>query len=114
MIHARGLDTIRVTKVKGHATEADVEQGRVRLEDKLGNAEADTAADLGRRHQSERVMDARRALLNAREFGYPTMLQLHRFMVAVSRVSVNHDGRSGSAPDPLVCDHRSRIHASQG
>ena len=54
-------------------------------------------------------MDARRALLNAREFGYPTMLQLHRFMVAVSRVSVNHDGRGGSAPDPLVCDHRSRI-----
>ena len=41
MIRARGLDTVRVTKVKGHATDADVDSGRVRLEDKLGNAEAD-------------------------------------------------------------------------
>ena len=32
--------------VKGHATDGDVEQGRVWLEDKLGNFEADAAADL--------------------------------------------------------------------
>ena len=40
--------------------------------DKFGNVEADTAADLGRRHQSEAVVDARRALINAREFWYST------------------------------------------
>ena len=51
MIRTRVQDTVRVTKVKGHATDADVEQGRIRPEDRLGNAEADTAADLGRRHQ---------------------------------------------------------------
>ena len=67
MIQAREQDTVRVTKVKGHATEADVEQGRVRLEDRLGNQKADAAADLGRRHQLEQVMDVRRALLNASE-----------------------------------------------
>ena len=39
---------VRVTTVKGHATDADVEQGRIRPEDRLWNAEADTAADLGR------------------------------------------------------------------
>ena len=39
----------RVTKVTGHATDVDVDQGRVRIEDKLVNAEADTAADVGRR-----------------------------------------------------------------
>ena len=44
---------MRVTKVKGHAEDADVQSGRVRLEDQVGNAEADTAADLGRRHQSQ-------------------------------------------------------------
>ena len=108
MIHARGLDTVRVTQVKGHATEADVEQGRVREEDKVGNAEADTAAVSGRRHQSEAVWDARRALLNARELWYPITLQLHRFMAAVSRVSVNHDEQGGSAPDPLFWDQGSR------
>ena len=46
MIPARGLDTVRVTKVEGHATDADVDSGRVGLEDKHGNAEADEAADL--------------------------------------------------------------------
>ena len=79
MIHARGPDTVRVTKVKGHTTEADVEQGRVRMEDRLGNDEADTAAGLDRRHPIEDV-----DVLDAREFWYPIMLQLHRFMVAVS------------------------------
>ena len=48
MIWARELDTVQVAKVKGHATDADVDSGRVRLDDKHGNAEADDAADLGR------------------------------------------------------------------
>ena len=109
LIQARGLDTVRVTKGEGHAAEADVEQGRVREEDKLGNAEADNAADLGRRQQSEVVMDARRALLNAWEYWYSIILQLHRFMVAVSPVSVNHDERGGSALDPLVWGRGSRM-----
>ena len=99
---------MKVTKVKGDAAEADVEQGRVRLEDRLGNLEADTPADLGRRHQLEEVMDVQRALLNAREFWYPIVLQLHRFMVVISWVSVNHDGWGGSALDPLVWDQGSR------
>ena len=55
-----------------------------------------------RRHQPEEVLDVRRALRNARELWYPIVLQLHRFMVAISWVSVNHDGRGGSAPDFLV------------
>ena len=60
--------TVRVRKVKGHATEADVQQGRVRAEDRFGNEEANAAADLGGRHQLERVMDVRRAFLNANFF----------------------------------------------
>ena len=67
----------------------------MRLEDKLGNAEDDAAADLGSRHQSGLLMDAGRILLRVR---------LHRFMIAVARVAVNHDGKGGSEPDPLVWD----------
>ena len=93
MIRTRGRRTVRVTKVTGHATDVDVDQGRVRLEDKLGNAEADTAADVGRRHQTELLMDAWRSLLEARTHWYPIMQQLHRFMIAVSRVAVNYDGK---------------------
>ena len=108
MIRTRGRGTVRVTKVKGCAEDSDVQQGRVRLEDQLGKAEADAAADLGRRHQSELLIDARRRLLRARSHWYPIMLQLHRFMIAVARVIVNHDGKSGKAPDPLVWDQGSR------
>ena len=101
MIRTRGRETVRVTKVKGHAEDADVQSGRVRLEDQVGNAEADTAADLGRRHQSEVVIDARGRLLKARSYWYHIMLDLHRFMIAVARVTVNHDGKGGTAPHPL-------------
>ena len=105
LIRTRGRETVRVTKVKGHAEDLDVQQGRVRLEDQLGNAEADDAADLGRRHQYELLIDARRNLLQARTHWYPVVQQLHRFMIAVSSgVAVNHDGKGRSAPDPLVWD----------
>ena len=73
-----------------------------------GNAEADMAADLGRRHQSEVLIDARRRLLGARSHWYPIIADLHRFMIAIARVSVNHDGKGGTAPDPLVWDQGSR------
>ena len=65
MIRTRGRDTVRVTKVKGHAKDDDVQHGRVRLTDQQGNVEADIAADLGRRHQSELLINARRRLLQA-------------------------------------------------
>ena len=95
LIRIRGRETVRVTNVKGHATDADVEQGRVRLVDQIENAEADTAADLGRRHRSEMIMDARSCLLKVRTHWYPIMQQLHRFMIAISRVAVNHDEKGG-------------------
>ena len=52
-------------------------------------------ADLGRRHHSEVLIDARRRLLQARCHWYPIMSDLHRFMIAVAQVSVNHDGKGG-------------------
>ena len=38
MIRTRGRETVRVTKVKRHAEDVDVQQGRVRLVDQQGNA----------------------------------------------------------------------------
>ena len=90
-----------VTKVKGHSTDEDVEQGQAGAEDKYRNAQADAATEVGRKHQFEVVMYARRVLVNARGHWYPFMMQLHKLMVAVSGVSVNHDGRGGNAPGPM-------------
>ena len=63
MLLLRGLDTVKVTKVKGHASEDMVVDGRVRDLDRLGNRAADEAADLWRRRVPVRVIDARRNLV---------------------------------------------------
>ena len=43
---------MRITKVKGHATDEMVAKGEVRREDQEGNNEADKAAELGATTQS--------------------------------------------------------------
>ena len=101
MLRRRGLDTVYISKVKGHA-DGMVLHGQVRREDKLGNDAADEAADFGRRRVSPAVIDARRNLSGVCGRWYPVVLDLHRFFIAISRAVVNHDGRSGTAPDPLV------------
>ena len=50
------------------------------------------------------LIDARRRLLKVRGYWYPILLDLHLLKVAVASVTVNHDGRGGTAPDPLVWD----------
>ena len=102
MLHPRGLDTVRITKVKGHADEGMVLDGQVREVDTIGNDAADEAADFGRRRVGNAVIDARRNLSGVCGRWYPVLLDLHRFFIAISRAVVNHDGRDGTAPDPLV------------
>ena len=70
MLSLRGLNTVEVTKVKGHATRAMVASGDVRLEDLVGNNGADAAADLGRLRQHDDVITARRNLLLVRRFWF--------------------------------------------
>ena len=99
MLHLRGLDTVRITKVKCHA---EVLDGRVREVDRLGNDAADEAADFGRRRVGNAVIVARRNLSGVCCRWYPVILDLRLFFIAISRAVVNHDGRDGTAPDPLV------------
>ena len=102
ILHLRGLDTVRISKVKGHADAGMVLDGRVREVDRLGNDAADEAGDFGRRRVYPAVIDARRNLSGVCGHWYPVVLDLHRFFIAISRAVVNHDGRDGSAPGPLV------------
>ena len=104
MLCLRGFDTVKVSKLKGHATRAMVNNGDVRFEDLVGNNGADAAADLGRLRQHDDVITARRDLLRVRRFWYPIIFDLHKFMVAISRIEVNHDGFGGTAPDAMVLD----------
>ena len=102
MIDLRRSDTVRITKVKGHADEDMVADGRVRMVDRLGNNAADEAADFGRRRVGPAVIDARRNLSGVCSRWYPVVRDLHRFFIAISRAVVNHDGFAGTAPDPMV------------
>ena len=101
MLRLRGLATARVTKVKGHADEVMVLDGRVREVDRLGNAAADEA-DFGCRRVDPAITDARRDLSGVCRRWYPAILDLHRFFIAISRAVVNHDDCEGPAPDALV------------
>ena len=92
MLRLRGLDTVQMTKVKGHADDGMVLDGRVREIDRLGNDAADEAADFGRREVGEAVIDARRNLSGVCSRWYPVLLDLHRFFIAISGAVVNHDG----------------------
>ena len=102
MLHLRGLDTVRISKVKGHADEGMVLDGLVRELDRFGDSAADDAADFGRRRVSNAVIDTRRNLSGVCGRWYPVVLDLHRFFIAISRGVFNHDGGSGTAPDPMV------------
>ena len=81
MLRLRGLDTVRVTKVKGHADECVVLNGRFREVDRFGNNAADEAADFGRRRVCIAVIDARRNLSGVCGRWYPVILDLHRFLL---------------------------------
>ena len=79
MIQERGVDTVCISKVKGHADDGMVLHDQVRREDKLGNDAADEAADFGRRRVGNSVIDARRNLSGVCGRWYPVILDLHRF-----------------------------------
>ena len=102
MLHLRGLDTVRISMVKGHADEGKVLDGRVREIDRLGNDAADEAADFGRRRVGHAVIDTRRNLSGVCGRWFLVILDFHRFFIAISRAVVNHYGRDGTAPDFLV------------
>ena len=86
----------------------------------MGNNAADEAADFGSRRVGNAVIDARRNLSGVCGRWYPIILDLHRFFIAVSRAVVNHDGRDGTDPDPLVWSagtlpkRRRLVHAIRG
>ena len=78
-----GLQSTRITEVKGHADDELVWIGAVEQVDKNG--------------------DRRRVFSQACHTWYPLVYNLHRFFISVARVVVNNDDKGGSALDPMVC-----------
>ena len=102
LVELRGPRTTAVSKVKGHADEGLVREGRVRELDRIGNDLADRAADLGRCRVEVALDRDRKGYSDICKNWYPVIKELHRFFIAISRAVVNDDGRGGLAPDPMV------------
>ena len=102
MLRLRGLDTVCISKVTGHADEALVRAGGPRELDRLGNDGADESADLGRRRVPWWVIDARRNYSGVCARWRPLVLSLHLFCIAIARAVVSHYGVAGTALDPMV------------
>ena len=101
LVRWRGSGCTAVTKVKGHADEGLVAQGRVREVDRIGNNEAD-AADLGRKRVHHAISDARRLVSRACVRWCPVVRELHRFFIAIARAALNEDGLVGTSLHPVV------------
>lgn len=60
-----GPESIRISKVKGHATESQVEDGTVKAEHKEGNDRSDDAATIGIRSQSQGILETSNWLIKS-------------------------------------------------
>ena len=76
--------------------------GEARDLDRLGNNRADEAADFRRRRVPWWIIDAQRNCSGVCARWRPVFLGLHRFLVAIARAVVNHDGGTGTSMDPMV------------
>ena len=102
MVRSRDRGNTLVSKFKGHADEGMVAMGRVREVDRIGNNEADAAADMGRRRVHGSITDARRLVNAACARWYPVVKELQHFFVAIARTVVNHDGSGSTSLHPTV------------
>ena len=91
----QGPDSAQISKVKGHADESMVRDGRVRMLDKIGNDLADPAADFGRRRVPPAISDSMRMVHSACTAWYSLIPDLHRLFIAIAGKAVNRDGRGG-------------------
>ena len=81
MLHLRGLDTVRISKVKDNADEVLVRAGGARDLDMLGKTAGDEAADFGRWRVPWWIIDARRNYSGVCARWRPVVLGLHRFLL---------------------------------
>ena len=73
-VHATNPWAVWMTKVKGHATEEEVQQGTVQPEDKEGNDYADEAAGKGS-HTEQEMLSAIASLYSRRNKPFQTFVR---------------------------------------
>ena len=76
MAKQKGPNSIKISKVKGHATEKNIQEGLATLKDKRGNDRADRAADEGVKNHSDEICKISR-IHAKRQQGYIWFIKLY-------------------------------------
>ena len=101
LVKQRGPETVKITKVKGHATEEMVEQGKVEAEDKAGNDMADQAADQGAT-KSQGRLQVFASLYAWRQGRYRKMMaRIQQFIVEVKKEEKKLKQEDNKVEDPF-------------
>ena len=113
-VEERGPACTRISKVKGHATQEMVDEGKVQKEDKEGNGQADTGADRGA-VTMQKVTLKLADLYSWRHGGYRNlMIRIPRFIVGLQ----NHDrklrGEEKDKEDPFRKEEKRRYAYQKG
>ena len=91
----------KVAEVEGHADEGMVADGRAREIDRVGDNEADAAADMGRRRLHCSITDARRYVNGGCARWYPIVSDLHHLFIAIAR-TLGEDDHGDTSLHPVV------------
>ena len=81
----RGAGSIKVSKVKGHATEEQVESGEVKSEHREGNNKADHAANKGVQEHQTGLREFARWLAKRQRDYIEVMAEIQAMIVEVAK-----------------------------
>jgi len=85
IVKAKGAEAVRLTKVKGHATEEMVKQGKVKEEHKVGNDFSDEAADIGVEQHGNEFLEAS-TFFAAKQHEYSVFVKdMHKLILAITK-----------------------------
>ena len=85
LVQAKGAEAVKLSKVKGHATEEMVNQGKVKREHKEDNDAADEAAEIGvDQHGNDFLETSTFFVTKQKEYG-GFMKQVHTLILAIMK-----------------------------
>ena len=100
----RGPETVTLTKVKGHATDEMVAEGKVALSEKLGNDRADVAADKGATATQQTVQEFGSMYCSRHKRYRQWMCRVQRFIVGLKAEERRLKQEKKRAKDPFEAE----------
>jgi len=101
LVKQRGPKSVRITKVKGHATKEMVEEGRVKAIDKEGNDKADEAAEMGATTGQGKLRSLAEIYSWRHAMYRKLMARIQKFIVELKKEEKKQKQEDDKAKDPF-------------